>query len=279
MRASRWVVVAAVCGAFGPAQATLLWQAETSPPNHAGAQGHAAHGMARRPAIHLVDGDAAAAELWLPNLERQALEIRDGKAIIKPSGLDNYHLMLAVREDVARHESALRYHYLNGKPSRRSPSELIGADKVPLEIVPVPLTREHQRYQSGSAWSFRVRYRGQWLADQPISLETSNGTRWFTRTAGDGGISFVLPEDFPHVAVGRENNPPAEFFLHTRLHDAGREYFTTMSAAYYVNPDHWQSFRGGLWSGVAGFVVGLGLLGVLGRQQAATKKGGKGTVS
>lgn len=253
----------------GISYALMVWGA----PDDGGGMRHGAHGRPVR-GMQLVDGVAAVTQLWLPTLERRELIVTDGMVAIKPSGLDNYHLLHAVRETTGLHETALRYHYFNGKPSNRSPEELVEANKAPLEIIPKPLAREHARYTSESMAVFEVRYQGQALAGQPISLETTNGTRWFTTTDERGRITFSLPADFAHIRKGREANPPADFVLSTRYSDNGREYRSTLSAPYHVNPRHWQSLASGGWAMFTGFVSGLIILGMAGRGNVAlTNKG------
>lgn len=257
------------------AMAMMAWTPSVdSREQHGPGGGHAAHGRPAGRGMMLSEGEGAKAYFWLPTLERSELSLKDSVAAIKPSGVDNYHLLYAVRETSELHETALRYHYMNGRPSNRSPSDLVQADKAPLEIVPNPLPREHARYTSERPAAFLVRYQGKPLADQPIVLESSNGTRWFTKTDNKGNIVFHQPSDFQHIGKGRDNNPPADFVVHTRHVDGGREYRTSLSAPYYVNPRHWQSFEGGLWATLAGFIAGLGILQVASRRSVAQNKKG-----
>lgn len=252
----------------GMATATMVWSSGEGS-THAAHSGHGGHGGSPRQSLTLDDGEGAAALLWLPTLEQHALPLDQGVAGLKPSGMDNYHLLYAVRESTQLHETALRYHYMRGKPSGRSPAELIYAQKAPLEIVPAPLTREHARYLSKTPATFIIRYQGELLAEHPIMLETSNGTRLQASSDTKGRVTFELPDDFTNVAVGRDDNAPAEFFLYTQYNIAGRDYVTTLSAPYHVNPLHWQSQSGALWSGLAGFACGLGLLGFAARRKEA----------
>lgn len=252
----------------GTAQAGMIWSS-VDPSGHSGQGGHSGHGRPAREAITLMYGEGATTRLWLPTLEQRPLPLIKDVAQLKPSGMDNYHLLYAIRETEAVHETALRYHYLRGKPSGHSPAELIYAEKVPLEIVPAPLTREHARYLSEKSAAFMIRFQGKALADHPFMLETTNGTRLEGRSDAKGRIAVELPNDFQRVAIGRDNNPPAEFFLHTRYNNAGRDYQTSLSATYHVNPRHWESQSGALWSGLAGFVSGLGLLGFAARRNTA----------
>lgn len=194
---------------------------------------------------------------------------------LSPTGFDSYHALIAERDSSELHESAMRYPYMRGKPSGRSPSELLAIDKVPLEIVPDPIAREHHRYLSDRTATFHIRYRGQPLPHAPLSLETSNGTFVQLQADAEGRIAVRLPEDFATVGVGRRNNKPADFIVRARHTDNGKQYRASLSAPYHVNPHHWESNRAGLAAAASGFVVGLGILGIAGRRGAARVNGGK----
>jgi hypothetical protein len=79
-------------------------------------------------------------------------------------------------------------------------------------------------------------------------------------TDSDGRVEFTLPEDFSHVAPGRENNAPAEFMVSTAHGASARAYRTTLSADYHASPSHWESNLGGGLALAAGFACGLVLL-------------------
>lgn len=249
------------------APAALQWSEYGG--GHAMSGGHAAHNPRAVRGVRLEDSAGATVEIVLPTLEHKPLTLTEGKVALRPTGFDNYHLLLATRQGEGGHETALRYQYMNGRPSGHSPAELVNAEKAPLEIVPMPLAREHARYLGEREATFLVRYQGAPLAEQPISLETSNGTRVYTRTDTDGRVSFVLPNDFPEVNPGRANNAPADFALRTSYDDNGRLYRTSLSAGYFANPRHWQSFKLGVWAGLGGFVFGLGLLRITSRKTPA----------
>lgn len=260
----------------GAAAATMQWQ-EFAGGGQGG--GHAAHGGnhgAAARGLTLLDGDGASVSIVLPDLKRRPLQLTDGRLQLRPTGMDNYHLLLAERQGEGWYESALRYQYLSGRPSGHSPHELVSARKVPLEIEPLPLAREHAHYLSGTVPVFLLRFDGMPVVGQPIALETSNGTRLFARTDAEGKVRFPLPDDFGAVQAGRDVNRPADFTLYAQLavHD-GLEYRTSLSAEYEVNPRHWQSFGGGAWGGLAGFVAGLGFLRWAGRRggAAGTREG------
>lgn len=233
------------------------------------------HGEAHGASVHrqdrgivLLEGSGAATELWLPTLERRPLSLQGEVAVLKPSGLDNYHLLYASKDAHGTLETALRYHYMNGKPSKRSPAEIVNAAKSPLDIVPSPLAREHARYLSGREATFEVRFHGQPIGQHPIALETSNGTRWYARTESNGRITFVLPDDFAQVQSGREFNLPADFVLHVSYMDGDKSHRTSLSAPYHVNPGHWQSSAAGYAASFAGFMTGILILGVAGNRLA-----------
>lgn len=271
----RQITLFAVLGLLAfSCQAAMVWQ--PAPPGATAQQagGHAGHAGHRggKPFL-LRDGEGAAAEMWLPDLERRHLHLNPGaRASVGGTGVDNYHLLFARRQAGERVDVALRYHYQHGKPSGESPSRLISAEKSLLEIVPAPLTREHQRYLSHKVFHFRVRFQGQPLAEQAVMLTTSNGSEIQGRTDREGRLALKLPDDFASVKPGRSNNRPAEFVLTTSHADSGRQYQTTLSAPYYVNPSHWRTTTGGLMAMFAGVLTGFV---VLRRSRGSNSKTGR----
>lgn len=238
-----------------------------------GAQG--GHGSHRRAeTLRLTDSEDTEITMWRSDLQRIVLNTDNGELVVRPTGVDSYHAIVAVRAQGDLHESALRYVTLNGKPSGHSPAELVAIEKLPLEIVPAPLTREHQRYLSDRIANYQILYRGQPLANAPVTLETSNGTQADLTTDAEGRIALRLPEDFARIKIGRRNNPPADFVLRARHAENGKEYRTSLSAPYYVNPQHWQSNSAGLAAALSGFAVGLGILGATRRRNAAPQTKG-----
>ncbi len=65
-----------------------------------------------------------------------------------------------------------------------------------LEIVPDPLPREHGRYRESEKWRFLVRFNGQPLPGQPVTLETEFGTRTSFTTDAAGFATVLFPRDF-----------------------------------------------------------------------------------
>lgn len=249
------------------AQAAMVWQpapAKKAPQASAGAHaGHGAHGGGKAFVLQgSVSGDSRAqAELWLPTRVRRPLSVDDdGNVSVMGTGINSFHLLYAKREESAREEVAMRYLYLQGKPIEVSPSELVNAPKAALDITPTPLTREHQRYLSLKPVQYLVRFHGEPLAQQAIQLTTTNGSKLSAITDMNGYVTVELPDDFTDVQDGRSNNRPADFTIATSMVDDGRTYHTSVSAAYYVSPTHWQSFRGGLLAMFAGAISGLVVL-------------------
>lgn len=274
--------------AMGDACADLVWRAPATlaapdgasgnPPAAAvSGGGHAGHGggsvgghahQRRAETLRLLDTDDVRVELWTPDIKREEVIVAGDTLTLPWTGRGNYHAVVAQRDAGALHESAVRYVYLRGEPTERSPSDLLAVDKAPLEIVPRPLAREHHRYLSGRLARFRIRYHGRPLATAAVSLETSNGSFVEGRTDAEGRITFRLPDDFAQVRVGRMNNPPADFIVRVQHAASEQRYRASLSAAYSVNPRHWESNRAGLAAAASGFIVGLGILRVASRRSA-----------
>lgn len=246
-------------------------------PETAGKQGsesHSGHGSHRGAEIlHLSDPENTQISLWHSDLKRTALKTENGALQLKPTGVDSYHALVAERASDDSHESAMRYVVLRGKPSGHSPAELLALEKVPLEIVPDPLSREHHRYLSERAAKFLLRFQGEPLAGAVVIVETSNGAHYELTTDTEGRFEVRLPGDFGPVNVGRRNNPPAEFIVRTHHQYHGKQYRASLSAPYHVNPRHWESNHAGLAAALSGFVVGLGILGIAGRRSATQSTG------
>lgn len=272
------------------AVADLVWRAPATVPSHQHHGGHDAHasdpsqsgnaqkqgghGTHRKPEVlQLNDPADAQLSLWRSDLKRSGLSADNGELVLKPTGVDSYHAVVAERLSGDTHESAVRYVTLRGKPSGHSPAELLAIEKLPLEIVPDPIAREHHRYLSDRPAKFRIRFEGRPLPGASVSLETSNGSHLEATADRQGRLEFRLPEDFTDIEVGRRNNPPADFIVRTRHEENGRQYRASLSAPYHVNPHHWQSNGAGLAAAASGFVVGVGILGVAGRRKKSKKAG------
>lgn len=249
---------------LSPAQAALTWQ-----PAPAG------DGHPRAKALLLKDGEGARVRLILPSLTEKTLEIEDRPLVLRGTGMDNYHALVASRSTGPLHETAIRYVYLHGKPSGHSPSALTAAHKARLEIRPDPLPREHWRYQANHPAAWQLLFDGRPLAEAEVMLATSQGSRLALNTDARGRLRTALPDDFAETKPGRRGNRPAEFVLEAR-HQAGEETFITrLSAAYSVDDGHWKPTSAGAAVLGGGLLLGLGITpwvhGRLAKQKPARK--------
>jgi hypothetical protein len=255
------------------AQSELRWSAKPASMNHAampmsgaGRQqqpggGHN-HNPRRGTSVYLQDAKGASLHMLTPTLELKELTVEDdqGQLKVPSTGMDNYHGLVAMRIEEGLHESALRYVYMRGKPSGRSPAELMANEKLLLEIVPDPLIRGHWRYMSNDEHAFIVRFNGKPLKDVWVGLATSNGSTLEATSDASGRVSFVLPDDFKRVVAGRRNNPPGEFIVRAGYSNDGTLYRTNFTHAYSTDPSHWQSTNVGVFMLIAGFVTGIVLM-------------------
>ncbi len=219
----------------------------------------------------LENGEGATVEFWAPDLGFQEIKVEGGRFSIPKPAVDNYHAVVAERQQGDLKQAAVRYEYMRGKPSSESPSRLAAAQKTEFEIEPAPIPREHSRYMANKKWDFILRFKGKPLSGVPVVLETSQGSH-IEAVSGDAGlVQFIIPDDFPEVKLGRRNNPPAELSLFAKYKAESTRYETTLSAAYYVDPGHWRS------KGLGVAVAGLGLLagGFIGGIGRSNKRGKK----
>ncbi|MCU7940090.1 MAG: DUF4198 domain-containing protein [gamma proteobacterium symbiont of Bathyaustriella thionipta] len=259
------IVLMTVFGFSQLSYAELLWspkpagKPQAQKPNK---DQHAQHGHNNRSqekAFYLQDQDNVTVNYFDPSLMVLSLSSEDNsnKYILPKSGMDNYHALVAERKGDTLHESSLRYVYMRGKPSGYSPDNLISKHKLPLEIVPQPMIREHWRFYSNNKHSFQVLFNEKPLVDTWVILQTSNGSKFDSKTNAEGNVSFVLPDDFKDIKPGRRANKPQEFILRT-VHIADDvTYKTNFNSKYSVNPSHWQSNSGGLLALSIGFISGI----------------------
>ncbi len=236
----RWMPVLLGLVLAGGARAELVWQpAGGDSPRHGG---------------YVLKG-ATDAETRLLTADLGSRELTPEDGLFRPprTGQNNYHALVASQQREGRTETAIRYVFRHGRPTGHSPSELTGLEKTRLEIVPDPLPREHQRYRAGEEAAFLVRFDGRPLAGQAIILTTSHGTAMEAVTDRRGRAVFTLPDDFETTRPGRRANRPAELVLTAETEG----HVTTLSAAYHVDPGHWQRTAPGLGVALVGMVAGV----------------------
>lgn len=263
------IILLSVFSAIQLSHAELLWGPKpgdkplsSKPAQKANNNQHAGHGQgnrSREKAFYLQDQKNVTVNYIDPSLKVLSLTSEDNsnKYILPKSGMDNYHALVAERKGDTLHESSLRYVYMRGKPSGYSPENLIKNHKLPLEIVPEPMIREHWRFYTNNKHTFQILFNEIPLVDTWVILQTTNGSKFDSKTDAQGRVSFVLPDDFKDIKPGRRANKPQDFLLRT-VHIADNiTYKTNFSAPYSVNPSHWQSNSGGLLALSIGFISGI----------------------
>jgi hypothetical protein len=259
--------------ALAPAvQAAMVWRPAPPQKHQHGSPAHDRHAPR---AFSLLNGDGAQTRLITPTLQSVPLDGQGRRYAVKPTGNDNYHVLVAQRRQDNLQEAAIRYLHFSGKPSGHSPAELTAYAKTDFDIAPDPLPREHRHYQGRDAVAFRLRLKGAPLAGVEVSLGTSNGGWLKARSDARGRVRFTLPDDFPDVQPGRRANRPGDFTVSAKYAADGQSYLTTISAPYYPNPSHWQSTGLAVAVSAGGFAAGALVTGLGRRPRDATGKGGK----
>lgn len=189
----------------------------------------------------------------------------------------NYHWLTARQESDNEVRVASSVWYF-GNPGV-APTELLKESRHELEIVPQPLPREHSSYRESEKWRFLVRWQGQPLANQPLTLETEFGSRSRYVTDAAGVATVLFPRDMAppaEGAAGQEGHGPrrAKFVLATeRTGEAdGRRYLTAFNFTYSADPDRERSLAWGAAFGALGMVAATPLL-----RRRACKPNGENT--
>lgn len=191
-----------------------------------------------------------------PDLQKNELSTKDGEIKFKPTGKDNYHVLVAKRLHNNIQETAIRYVYGFGKPTGRSPSELTALNKSDLEIIPSPLPREHWHYKAAHQATFKIHFKGQAVTDTQVSLSTTNSSLLKAKTDSQGMVVFELPDDFSETRAGDRANKDGDFLVHVKHSDNKQKYATWLSADYQVDPSHWRNTQLGALVAGSGFIIG-----------------------
>jgi len=191
------------------------------------------------------------------------LPVEAGIARITPAApmMGNYHWVQA-REvtDAMVHVASTVAYFANPGDA---PEALLRESRGELEIVPMPLPREHSRYRESERWPFLVRWQGQPLAGQALILETANGSRSRVVTDDAGVATVVFPRDFdPADLAGRDGHDRASaaFVLSTEHRDAGIHYLTAFNQTYSPEPARGRSLAWGAGFGLLGMALATPLL-------------------
>lgn len=240
------------------AESFINWQ---PPIARAAAQEPAQHGGKKPEQFQLHKSNpAASTEIYyfMPTLEKRKLTLDEAQVSLPRTGMDNYHALVARQTDANTINSAVRYIYSHGRPSKTSPTKITNMKKSELEIHPAPLPREHDRYTGSNAYMFEVRFQDRKLAYRPVTFYTSNGSEETLESDEGGEFKVTMPNDFKEVKTGRRANKPAEFILKTSHLHEGITYTNTFAMPYYVNPiDYWQTQTLALVLVLFGLILGI----------------------
>ncbi len=170
-----------------------------------------------------------------------------------------FHWLTAREEQPGKILVASTVYYFSDRGSK-NPTAMFMQQKNELEIIPQPLPREHSRYRANEDWKFLVRFNGQPLANQPIKLQTSNGSKVQLLSDAQGVLSLHVPDDFKREdattgGTHRHGRPGADFVLATTHNEAGISYLTGFSSSY--GPDAFDQ-RSLVWG------LGFTFLGMMG---------------
>ncbi len=190
---------------------------------------------------------------FLPDLSYQQLNSTEQPKI----GLEGYYALLIEQQQDNLVESEIQYFYKNGRPFSSKPADLFSLEKTALEIEPTPHPAEHNVYNSGKTWQFKVRFNGKPLDNSHVTLETENGTKSELKTDINGLIAIIFPEDFTDIKPGLRANQPAGFRLTANTEQESKKYSFSFVGKYHVSPSHWQTLEGGFWVVVFGLLFGV----------------------
>ncbi|MDR0275398.1 MAG: hypothetical protein LBI48_08695 [Burkholderiaceae bacterium] len=211
--------------------------------------------------LRLRGAQAPSVTVFGPAGGQREFQLADGRAKIEvvDAGTGNYH-WVQMRDEQEGHvavASTVWFSSVSGPAPRR----LLDTRHSELEIVPMPLPREHAAYRESEKWGFTVRYQGQPLAGQRVFMETENGTRGAFITDAQGMATVLFPRDFDGKPGGGHGaRLSAGFVLGTEHMSDGRHFVTTFNFSYREDADRGRSLGWGAAFGVLGMASALPLL-------------------
>lgn len=191
--------------------------------------------------------------------------VSNGEVRIRPSApmMGNYHWVQARDEHDGLIRVASTVSYFSNPGN--APTALLSRSRSELEIVPQPLPREHAQYRESEKWRFLVRWKGEPLAAQALTLRSEYGSQSTVYTDQKGLAVVVFPRDFGAPKAGPERmdghgRERAGFVLSTRHQDRGQTYLTAFNHVYVPEPERSRSLAWGAAFGVLGMVAAAPLL-------------------
>ncbi len=160
--------------------------------------------------------------------------LQNGRFALTPGRKGNYHWITARAEvdGEVRVASSVRY-FSNPGPA---PTAMLAQPKHELEIVPMPLPREHWHYREGESWKFLVRFQGSPQAGATLRLITEQGSRVQFVADRNGVAEVTIPQDLPlptgGANAGHHTRQKARFVLVTSHDKAQKHYVTTFNYHY-----------------------------------------------
>lgn len=262
----RYLILTSLFFMLAGADASINWQPPVVKPHKAKMKGHEEHqGHSPRKvkqfAVNNFDENAATEAYYtMPTLETKQLHVENGLITLPKTGMDNYHALVITQRGDKTVNSSVRYVYGHGKPSKTSPTKITQFQKTTLEIEPILLPREHDRYKGSKSYDFLLRFDGKPLANQDIEFSTSNGSKETLQTDENGEFTLTLPDDFKDVVMKKRGNKPAEFVLKASYVNinSGVRHTSTLAMPYHVNPsDYWNDEAAGAVVLFLGLILGL----------------------
>lgn len=208
--------------------------------------------------------DAYSNDINSASMHRQLPLDMAGAKLDKP-GVGGFH-WLSAREEFADKVLVASTVYYFSNPGK-NPTAMFMQQKHELEVIPQPFPREHSRYRANEERKFLVRFKGQPLPGQKVSLETQNGTTSELVSDAQGVVTVLLPDDFKaaedNKAVGgrdRGMRRGADFVLATEHVDAGKTYLTGFNSSYGPDAFDQRSLALGLGFTLLGMMSAVPLL-------------------
>lgn len=188
-----------------------------------------------------------------------------GARIEARPGVGNYYWITARAASPHQVTVASTSHYFSNPGP--APTTLLLTAKHELELIPQPLPREHSGYRANETWRFLLRFNGSPLTNQPLTLETQNGSTLDFTSDAQGYAEVRFPDDFKPEAAekpanGEHGHGPrrAGFVLTTAHHHGSIHYLTSFNASYGQDAYTGRNLALGLGLTLLGMACGAPLL-------------------
>jgi len=157
------------------------------------------------------DGDGET----VPQSATQAVPVNDtGELLVTSGQTGGYYLVRAMGHGPNGEEATATTLKYFSNPGA-APRDLLNATRPGFEITPAILPREHGHYRENETWAFRVHLNDKPVANLPVVLQTSNGTRADFISDETGLVQVTFPGDFQDIPKDqwRHGSPPDSHFV------------------------------------------------------------------